>query len=398
MRLNGKFEQPEGKAEKEKEIEKYENDEFTLVLNTPIATALRSELSLKKKIIVRNAFYDYPNFFLASQDRRGIIFKMLKEVRVVGEGRYFSSDDGQMVFHKSKEGVVTLVFAVDKHEEVVIPEGVHLIGDRAFLLSKVRTVKFPKSLKVIGYMSFYGCSRLESIELPAVESIGALAFRMCRNLREVKLHEGISVINGKAFEGCEKLEEISIPSSVVELGPSSLGSVSTIRFFGNKFPSGIFSAVCGRSESASLKVYIGKNLLIFPKFGKPSMYYVAEDFLKTVDPEKGDIIALYSFANTPKGRQEIALEGYMLKPDTKAKAYLRGHFLDILNRAEGEKDFLSVFGKFRDLGLLTKSLAEKSLPVAQEKDWSQAAAYVLKYLNGRTENNIKNHKREAFRL
>ena len=128
------------------------------------------------------------------------------------------------------------------------------------------------------------------------------------------------------------------------------------------------------------------------------MYNAAEDFLKTVDPEKGDIIALYSFANTPKGRQEIALEGYMLKPDAKAKAYLRGHFLDILNRAEREEDFLSVFGKFRDLGLLTKSLAEKSLPVAQEKDWSLAAAYVLEYLNGHTENNIKNHKREAFRL
>lgn len=101
--------------------------------------------------------------------------------------------------------------------------------------------------------------------------------------------------------------------------------------------------------------------------------------------EKEKIVVLYQAAELTEDRQDIALEGYALKPDPKAKRFLRKYFLEMLERTKTEEEFLSLFCKFRDLHLLTKNMSEKALPVAQEKGWTQAAAYVL-------QETIKYHK------
>ena len=73
---------------------------------------------------------------------------------------------------------------------VVVPEGVTRIGDRAFS----------------------GCENLQSITLPeGVTSIGDWAFYNCKSLQSITLPEGVTSIGNGAFEDCEKLQSVTIP-------------------------------------------------------------------------------------------------------------------------------------------------------------------------------------------
>ncbi len=84
-----------------------------------------------------------------------------------------------------------------REETVIVPEGVHTIGEDA--------------LKA--------CVSLKKIVLPkSLRYIKPRAFKGCRNLREVKIPEGVSYIGDYAFHRCHSLEEIQLPVSVKELG------------------------------------------------------------------------------------------------------------------------------------------------------------------------------------
>lgn len=67
--------------------------------------------------------------------------------------------------------------------DIVIPEGVTSIGDRAFSDSAVCGITIPRSVTSIGNASFFSCALLTSVEIPdSVLSIGKWAFGDCENL------------------------------------------------------------------------------------------------------------------------------------------------------------------------------------------------------------------------
>lgn len=47
---------------------------------------------------------------------------------------------------------------------------------------------------------------------------------------------------------------------------------------------------------------------------------------------------------------------------------------------------------------MTKNIAEKSLPVTQEENWTQAAACVLEYLKKYTKNDSQKDNNDKFNL
>ena len=73
--------------------------------------------------------------------------------------------------------------------ELVIPDSVTTIGDRAFYnCSSLTSIVIPDSVISIGYQAFSNCSSLTSIDIPdAVTSIGNEAFRGCSALEEITL-------------------------------------------------------------------------------------------------------------------------------------------------------------------------------------------------------------------
>lgn len=131
-----------------------------------------------------------------------------------------------MKFNIDETGTLLSVEGTDKEnlESIEIPEGVKSIGESAFTFSKLKEIKFSKSLKKIGGYAFFMCKSLEKIEIPeGVETLGSSSFRNCSNLKEIKLPNSLKIIEFSALSFCESLEKVEIPKGVEVLDHLFIG-------------------------------------------------------------------------------------------------------------------------------------------------------------------------------
>ncbi|MGI6216057.1 MAG: leucine-rich repeat domain-containing protein [Coriobacteriales bacterium] len=98
------------------------------------------------------------------------------------------------------EAIASEAFAYNTMlEEIVLPEGLETIEERAFSGSALKQISMPSSLRKI-------CAR---------------AFSNCHSLKEVELNEGLELIGDSAFSGCDQLKNVLIPKTVKEIHVSS---------------------------------------------------------------------------------------------------------------------------------------------------------------------------------
>ena len=99
-------------------------------------------------------------------------------------------------------------------ENMVIPEGIEVIGKDAFLSKRfqhnnIKSVKFPDSLKEIEEKAFSQCVDLTDIQFGnGLECIEKNAFSSCIGLEEIVLPDSLRVIESQAFASCSKLKNI----------------------------------------------------------------------------------------------------------------------------------------------------------------------------------------------
>ena len=87
-----------------------------------------------------------------------------------------------------KEFITGVVRYVGDNPDVVIPEGLDVIGVEAFAHSKVRSVTIPKSVRSIKQRAFYNCKELERVRMESSEvKIEDSAFERCPKLRRLEL-------------------------------------------------------------------------------------------------------------------------------------------------------------------------------------------------------------------
>ena len=94
-------------------------------------------------------------------------------------------------------------------------------GSAFYGCTALESIEMPASVTSIGNSAFYGCTALESIEIPAsVNSIGQVAFYGCTSLKTITIEQSshLTTINESAFYGCTALESIEIPASVTSIG------------------------------------------------------------------------------------------------------------------------------------------------------------------------------------
>ena len=106
---------------------------------------------------------------------------------------------------------------------IVIPDliencPVKYIGKEAFAYAMgVTEVVLPQNLRRIYDRAFYYCG-IEKLVIPnSVVEIGREAFRGCPNLKDVVVGTGITEISFCAFDKCTKLENITIPDHVTAI-------------------------------------------------------------------------------------------------------------------------------------------------------------------------------------
>ncbi len=106
--------------------------------------------------------------------------------------------------------------------EIVIPEGVHTIGDGVFKgMSWLLSVTLPSSLKKIGAGAFKGCRQLKSINFPdGLQEIGEYAFHRCHGIEEMTFPKSVTKVGSYAFLYCDHVRK-----AVLE-GPKHLGKAT----------------------------------------------------------------------------------------------------------------------------------------------------------------------------
>ena len=124
---------------------------------------------------------------------------------------------------------------------------------------KVKTVKIPDTVRIIGQAAFRLCAALVSVEIPSsVDTIGVWAFEGCIALEAVHFPEvsNIKCIPRDCFSGCSALRKVTIPSYIEEIGLAafagcdSLATV-TLPLASMKRRSAIGALAFGRHHSGS---------------------------------------------------------------------------------------------------------------------------------------------------
>lgn len=129
------------------------------------------------------------------------------------KGERFKSIDGVLC---TADGKTLISFPVGRCNSYKIPDGIEIIGERAFNKAAIKEVLFPESVHEIGDYAFADCVNLTGINLPqSLRKIGFASFRWTK-LDSIFLPEGLEIIDGYAFSDTG-LKELYVPKSVTQL-------------------------------------------------------------------------------------------------------------------------------------------------------------------------------------
>ena len=158
----------------------------------------RGDFSMLKTIVIPKSVKQIKGGFQSCHS--------LESIEVAEDNPNYRSIDGVLC---SKDGK-TLLWAPSspKTDPFVVPDGVEVIGSRAFEgHGRIKSVVLPDGVKIIDDGAFMFCDSLESVELSKnLETIGRDAFYFCRSLKKIVLPKSVKTIRDGAFSHCSSLE------------------------------------------------------------------------------------------------------------------------------------------------------------------------------------------------
>ena len=86
---------------------------------------------------------------------------------------------------------------------------VRKVNEAAFILSSVRSIKFPHTIREIGARAFADCWYLTNVTFEAgVSTIGTGAFSNCVSLASIRFPKTLSYLGANCFQGCVELKDV----------------------------------------------------------------------------------------------------------------------------------------------------------------------------------------------
>lgn len=115
-------------------------------------------------------------------------------------------------------------------EQLVLPDSVREIRTAAFMsCTNLATAALPGALREIGMGAFCQCSSLEHVELPeSLETIGMGAFGACAALEQITIPAKIRILSGTVFSYCAKLRSVNLPEGLLRVGAAAFGHCTAL--------------------------------------------------------------------------------------------------------------------------------------------------------------------------
>ena len=141
---------------------------------------------------------------------------------IVGNSMFRSLTIKEMILPATTNNIGVSAFSLSGLVSVILSEGVETIGTSAFsYCTKLSSVIFPKSLKVLDYGALLNCSSLsDTVIIPEnVTTIGKAAFQDCQSLKAIHikaLPSTLTTIGSDAFKGCYDKATLYIPKGTKE--------------------------------------------------------------------------------------------------------------------------------------------------------------------------------------
>ena len=128
----------------------------------------------------------------------------------------------------------------------------NVLGDYAFTdMTKLITVKLPKTITSISQYAFSGCCGLQTVEFQdALKSIGKYAFYYCYNLKQAQLKSELETIGSSAFYNCSSLTSVSFPTN------GSLKTIGSNTFYGCSSLTSVLLPINGSLKSIGETAFI----------------------------------------------------------------------------------------------------------------------------------------------
>lgn len=99
--------------------------------------------------------------------------------------------------------------------EVRIPDGVTIIGEKAFEYCTCERIIIPQSVTQIDDHAFEFCENLTSVSIPnSVTKIGNWVFSYCTSLKAIVLPDSITSMGIATFDCCSSLEYAHLPAHI----------------------------------------------------------------------------------------------------------------------------------------------------------------------------------------
>ena len=108
-------------------------------------------------------------------------------------------------------------------QRIILSDNINYIGESAFEnCLKLLKIELPKDIHIINKSTFSRCNSLVNVVLNEnLKIIDDFAFYKCKNIKNININQGIEYIGELAFYMCDSIYNISIPKSVKFLGSNS---------------------------------------------------------------------------------------------------------------------------------------------------------------------------------
>ena len=166
--------------------------------------------SLKKLIIPKNVEYIGGDQFQ---------FYVIPEIVVSPDNEYYEFRDNSLIEKKSKK----LIHWFGKEKDIVIPQGVEIIGERAFYFFEFKSLVIPEGVKCIEDSAFYCSSQGFTIYLPSsLCYIAPDAFNNLNGMREYDGEYYIYVPHGLSQKYVKLLDYYGAKREIKEMDSDSI--------------------------------------------------------------------------------------------------------------------------------------------------------------------------------